>query len=595
MDGAEAASRVRDGEGEGRASLSRRILVKGVLLGCAALAGAAAPPLREARGAAAEADGDVRAELFAELPAWATWRERDFACDLDGDGSDETLALHGMRFTATDGGDVLLETPDGWLVFDAYAADLDADGLPEVVLLVWRRGSYGDARPFWVEGGAGDEEPSQHVFVYRWDGGVLRPVWMSSALGVEVAAADLSDDGRLRLTAPDGSWTLWEWDSWGFSLVGEGAGSPEAQVSDADAALARATLLVVGDNIAHANVYEGAYDPQTQTYDFSPLYEPVLDLVASCDLAAVCQETPLVANPARRSSYPRFATPTAMGNALAGAGFDVVLAATNHVNDAGATGLGDTLAFWAENHPETVLLGLHPTPEDQARTDVVEVNGIRLALFDYTYGLNGLPLDDADPYRVDTLDDEDRLLDGVAAARMETDAVVCFLHIGEEYRAAPTDGQRDLVRRLVAVGADAVVCSHTHVLGPYGTVRVPASDGTGATRTGTVYYGLGNFMSGQLGDVATVVGGAARIVFEKRAGADGGERTAVAEYGLVPLVCHTEASDGSVAVYPLDGYTDELAARHALSSDDGPLTVERLRLQVKEGLAGATDVRFLAR
>lgn len=579
--------KVGGGRRQDSGNLTRRELVGRALAGCAALASGLAS--RQAR-ADDEAQPDGREALLAELPSWAAWTERDLACDVDGDGEDETLALHGMRFEATDGDAVLLETPEEWLVADVLAGDLDADGLSEVVLLVWKRGSFGAARPFWVEEGAGDDEPSQHLFVYRWRDGALQPVWMSSALGVEVVAAELADapdtsTPLLLLTSPDGGCSAWEWGTWGFVLV-------EGVSAASEDGCSRLTLLAVGDNIAHANIYEGAYDAATRTFDFSPLYEHVRDLVGSCDVAAVCQETPLVADPALRSSYPRFATPSSMGDALADAGFDAVLAATNHVNDAGATGLEDTLAFWEESHPEVALLGLHAVPEDEGKPAFVEANGVRLALFDYTYGLNGLVLSEDDPYRVDVLDDEGtaRLLSDVAGMQGEVDATVCFLHIGEEYRAAPTEEQRALARQLVEAGADAVVCSHTHVLGPYGTQR-----GSSGRRTGAVFFGLGNFMSGQCLEAATVVGGAAVLEFEKRTGTDGAAQAALASYRLVPLVCHTDAAGRGVAVYPLDDYTDELAAEHLLSAQgEEALTVARLRAQVKEGLAGATDVSHLA-
>lgn len=358
----------------------------------------------------------------------------------------------------------------------------------------------------------------------------------------------------------------------GAGGLGAAACAPGASVAAPGAPSAGApgvlSLIAVGDNIAHGNILAGAWRPGSRSFDFSPLFSHVAARLKSYDLAAVCQESVLVADPARRSSYPFFATPQTMGDALAAAGFDVVLGATNHAGDQGAPALAETCAFWEREHPDVALLGLHARREDAGQGAVVERAGMRVALFDCAYGLNrGLPAGEA--WRVDVLagGGEARLLDGVARARREADFVVCFLHVGEEYRSAPTEAQALLAARLIDAGAGAVVCSHAHVMGPWGLVR------TAAGNEGAVFFGLGNFVSGQRRGAGDVLGGAAGLRLER--GADG--RVRLASFGLAPLVCHTDARDGSVAAYFLDDYTDELVARHVLSTPEAPFSVAGLR------------------
>ncbi len=599
--------------------------------------------------------GDVGACSAAgdEPPAWVTFREVELEADVDADGVPELLRLRGRRLLVAKGDRTLLETDADWQVSDALVADFDDDGVVEVAALLWKRGSYGSSRPFWEvavgetgdagsgagdadgAGGAGDSgssddacgpdgsgspgDPddsggsddagnlddalSQHLFVYRWREGGLRPLWMSSRLGVDarcvgVVPPPANGSGgrpRLRVTSREGRITEWEWLSWGFALVGEVNGGGASDGSADTGASARGAgddglmLLVVGDNIAHESVLARSYDPAARAYDFSPLYEHVSDRVRACDLSVVCQETVLVENPARASGYPLFATPQAMGDALAGAGFDVVLGATNHANDQGPAALGEECAYWAREHPEVELAGVHADPSGAGAPIYVEGGGVRLALFDYTYGLNGRDLPDDEAWRVDVLagDGERRLVDGVAAAREATDLVICFLHVGSEYESEPTPGQVALVERLIDAGAAAVVCSHAHVIGPWGHVT------TSAGNEGLALYGLGNFVSGQCDEVATVVGAAAVLRVELLApagAADGGAVGAsepaahVTSCELLPVVLHADALDGSMAVYFLDDYTDELAARHVLSTSDAPLTTAALRaLALSEG------------
>ena len=250
------------------------------------------------------------------------------------------------------------------------------------------------------------------------------------------------------------------------------------------------------------------------------------------------------------ASYPVFGTPDAVADALAGAGFDVVCAATNHALDQGIEGIDHTLAYWHEHHPEVTVLGMHATREDAAKTTIIEREGIRIALIDATYGLNGQALPAGAEWRVDVVDGEDkleRLERRVRAAEPNADLTICFLHEGEEYEAEPSASQLALEQRLADAGADAIICSHAHVL-QAATWIERAGGGECA-----VFHGLGNFLSYQL-DPQTTLGGAARLVIERAD--DGGCRIAEAE--LLGTVCHLEA-DGA-CVYRLEDYTDELAA-----------------------------------
>lgn len=501
------------------------------------------------------------------LPSWATWETRTLTADLDADGADESITLVDRALAIAEADGTSCHSDAGWLVQDVAVDDIDRDGAPEVVSLVWKRGSYGPSRPFWVERDSLDF--SQHVFIHRYADGALQPVWMSSALGFEVSGMDLGTDGVLRLAAPDGTHTDWVWVNWGLTLLEDDAQVPvNAGGKDVPATL---SLLAVGDNIAHSGIYERAWSPERHVFDFAPVYTQVKSRVSGYDVAVVNQETILVADPALRSDFPLFATPQSMGDALADAGFDVVLAATNHALDQGETGVSDTLAFWRAQHPEVTLLGLHDSPEDAAAIDYVEANGIRLAMFDYTYGLNGRAPEAGREYEVDTLDALDKLCADVAQADAKADATVCFLHVGEEYAATPTAEQRAVVQQVVDAGADVVVCSHPHVVQPMEAVR--AADG----HTATVYWSLGNFVSNQM-DPATVLGAAADVRFER--GLDGAVR--VASCTAVPLVCHFD-EDGTRA-YFLDDYTEELAASHYLNRDGTVFTVESLREQWEKAM-----------
>ena len=499
----------------------------------------------------APASGDfVCDEEALESFAWQTCQ---LSADLDGDGVQESLVAvgeaHDVRVLV--GGVDVYASPDEWRVFDAHVCDLDGDGADELVFLVWKQGSYGSYRPFWESGA--DDAWSQHVFVYGMRAGKIAPIWMSSALGSYFACEWMEPDGTLVLEASDGSLTSWRWGSWGFKLVSE-------------ARAERISLLFAGDVIAHQGIYEAAYDRDDRTFDFSSVFSQVKDYISSFDNAVVCQETVLVRDAVKRSGYPEFATPATIVDALVDAGFDVVASATNHVNDRGSGAIRETLGYWAEEHPHVGVVGLHDDASDVAAPVIVESGDFCLAYFNLTYGLNGHALPEGEEYLVDTLEDKDAMLQEIAAVQGEVDLTVVILHMGEEYSSVPTQGQRQMVEEALDAGADVVVCSHAHVVAPYGMLT------TEAGATGLVHWGLGNFVASQ-GDIACQVGGIATIELEKVPGSESMAETRIVSFGLEPCVCHV-GKDGAAQVYLLEDYIDELAAQHVLSSEGRPLCVD---------------------
>ena len=155
-------------------------------------------------------------------PPWVAWESGTLACDLDGDGTEERISFGGGRLSVCDGtGRALFSSEGGWKVSDALADDVNGDGLPELVMLVWRRGNYGSSRPFWETGT--DLRMTQHLYAMGLRDGTMRPVWMSHELGHGLRVARMRAEGgnRLVLTDVEGRTSVWEWDYFGFTLVGD--------------------------------------------------------------------------------------------------------------------------------------------------------------------------------------------------------------------------------------------------------------------------------------------------------------------------------------------------------------------------------------
>lgn len=313
-------------------------------------------------------------------------------------------------------------------------------------------------------------------------------------------------------------------------------------------------LVAVGDNLIHEGLYQTGMNSSGE-WNYDHVYANVADEIQAADLAIINQETIFIKDRAKISAYPRFGSPPEIGDSLVTTGFDVVLHASNHTVDKGAEGVWDTINFWKEKHPEITVLGINESAEEQNTIDIVECNGIRFAMLNYTYGLNGLPMPSDAPFAVNLLD-KDKMKEDIANAKEISDMVVVFLHVGDEYVYQPSETAKQWVDFLLEQGVDIAINAHPHVLEPY--TMLTREDG----HQMLVYYSVGNFASTQ-DRVPRLLGGMAKITVEMRIHEDGKDFT-IKDYSMEPLVCHWNYRTKEFFVYMLEDYTEETAAGHGI-------------------------------
>ena len=150
-------------------------------------------------------------------------------------------------------------------------------------------------------------------------------------------------------------------------------------------------MLAVGDNLIHKPIYEQAQSrTKDGSYDFSPVYANLKDLITAADIAVINQET-MMSSLHEVSTYPCFNTPTVMAKQLADLGFDVLTIANNHMLDKASKGLISTLDLI--NSTEGLLAsGAYHSREEYTDLEIVEVDGITFAFLSFTEHTNGITL-----------------------------------------------------------------------------------------------------------------------------------------------------------------------------------------------------------
>lgn len=333
-------------------------------------------------------------------------------------------------------------------------------------------------------------------------------------------------------------------------------------------------LRAVGDNLIHEKIYESGIQSDG-SWRYDGLYTHVQELISQADLAAVNQECIFVADHQNVSSYPEFGAPTEIGDALTDAGFDIVESATNHAFDKGTGAITETIRYWEENHPEVALLGIHDSQEAADTVSTVTCKGITFSLLNYTTTVNGEPYDQFPSYMIDLLRAE-QVTEDVQKARENSDMIIAFLHTGEEYSREPNQEQKNFLQLLLSQGVDICICAHSHVLQNFETLR----DDQGNEML--VYYSLGNFISTQK-EPECLLGGMADITItvDEATG-----EPSVTDSRLIPLVTHYNYDKDEYTVYPLDMYTEDLAAEHSVHQEtEEVFTLESLRQSYQDVLS----------
>lgn len=247
------------------------------------------------------------------------------------------------------------------------------------------------------------------------------------------------------------------------------------------------TVLFAGDIMQHTPQIAAA-KINDSTYDYTLVFKYVKPIISSFDLAVANLEVTLAGTPF--TGYPQFSAPDELAMAVKDAGFDVLCTANNHSCDRGDKGIirtVETLESYGIPHTGTFTDSLdfkknHPL--------IIQKNDINIALFNYTYGTNGLPFHY--PAMVNLIDSARLESDLKAARKPGIDFIIVYFHWGQEYQSHPSRTQEEMAQLAFTLGADVVIGSHPHVL-----QRMEYFQPSDSTNGQLIVYSLGNYVSNQ--------------------------------------------------------------------------------------------------
>ena len=334
-----------------------------------------------------------------------------------------------------------------------------------------------------------------------------------------------------------------------------------------------ASVIAVGDNLYHQSLIDAGVS-EDETWNYDKIYTHITDAIKDADIRMIDQETVFTTDHDNVSSYPSFATPTEVGDAIIKAGFNVVESANNHIDDFGEGFLTDTLNFWKTNYPDVTLIGIHDSQEDADTVKIREVNGIRIAFLDYTYGTNVGGIEGKD-YMIDMIR-KDKITTMIQKAKQQADCIIFVAHWGTEDETMPNEYEKQWAAYLMEQGVNVIIGGHPHVLQPYGRLTDDKGNET------VVFYSLGNFVSTQQ-KLEELLGGMAKFTIQKTV-KDGKTSVKILTPTVEPLVMHYNSDSGEFGPYMLSDYTEELASQNGVQKyiGDGVFTLDNLKKKFNE-------------
>lgn len=306
------------------------------------------------------------------------------------------------------------------------------------------------------------------------------------------------------------------------------------------------TLMFIGDVMGHGPQIRGAYYEDTEGYCYNDVFSRMTPILEQADFAIANLEVTLAGPPYK--GYPQFSSPDELVDGLTNSGVDVLVTANNHTVDRYKPGILRTIDVLQKR--DVPFAGAYKDTQHRESSYplILEKNGIRIALLNYTYGTNGIPV--PSPTVVNLIDTALIRDDYNRAMELKVDEVIAFMHWGLEYKRTPSVKQLKLTRFMHNLGIRLVIGSHPHVL-----QRMEASFDTDTTEGRVAVFSLGNYVSNQRPRYRN--GGAvAAINIVKENG-----KTKIANAGYVLVWVHKFSVDGRwrYRVLPVSEYEQKEA------------------------------------
>ena len=335
------------------------------------------------------------------------------------------------------------------------------------------------------------------------------------------------------------------------------------------------SIAFVGDLILLQDQVKTAYSIQRDEYEFSSVFTYAKRYLSDADLAIGVFEGPMAGKEKgySTSNYDdglplSLNFPDSFADAVKAAGIDFVSTANNHLLDKGTEGAIRTLDILDEaglGHT-----GTYRSAEEKGAVQILMVDGLKIAVLAYTYGVNdyeesyfltenkdvtSILVDPSSQYFDDVK--ESVISDFNHAKESNPDVIVVLPHMGTQFSHETDSYQETWNNIFIAAGADVILGDHSHAVQPVEFRAVEDDDGT--PRQAVIVNCTGNFVNSY-----TEYDGDATAITEIYLDSVSGE---VVCAGIVPMWTQAQVN-GNYRALPIFDILNDADLQKQISTND---------------------------
>lgn len=250
-------------------------------------------------------------------------------------------------------------------------------------------------------------------------------------------------------------------------------------------------ISAVGDILCENSVLDDAYDKDTNSYDFTPMFKNMSTFFANSDITVGTMETNFTDN--KYSGYGQRNSPISFAEAIKNTGVDLVSISTNHSLDYGIEGLQETKRALEGLEYDVIGDNL-----GESRVKIKTIKNTKIAFLSYTYGFENQnnktkdELDSANMYNSEIAKQD------LEYAKENADYSIIIMHWGDAYSTKPNKEQQNIAKFLAENGADMILGNHASAVQKMEIMQSPEGKNV------LVAYSLGNYISGETLDISKI-------------------------------------------------------------------------------------------
>ncbi|MDR0396405.1 MAG: CapA family protein [Oscillospiraceae bacterium] len=232
---------------------------------------------------------------------------------------------------------------------------------------------------------------------------------------------------------------------------------------------------------------------ETGAYNFESIFSQIAPYASAPDAMMVTLETTVSDAP----PYDTYCAPSEILTALKNAGVDIINLGTERILEEGFEGLSKTRAA-VEMHGFSVT-GAHRSPDEQALPLTLDLNGVKVAVLSYTYGLSTVGAKqgskDQRAIAVNTIDPQRIRQDAETARERGANLVIVNMNWGKRTATKPAAAETKIVDEIADCGVDVILGVHPSSAHKMERRNVTWADGT--EHEVFIAYSLGNFLTNE--------------------------------------------------------------------------------------------------